>query len=61
MIDTKNRLIKLVNRCDTYEQFEFLTRGRTHWYFAPYVAIGHNVTKEWLREMFNNFKPKGGK
>lgn len=56
MIDTKNRLVKLVNQCTTYEQFEARSISKASWVLAPYVATGHIVTKAWLKEFFNNFK-----
>lgn len=52
MIDTKDRLKKLLKRCQNYEQFERMAIAKSSWVLAPYVAVGHVVTKTWLQAFY---------
>lgn len=59
MIDTKNRLFKLLRQCDSYTKFESRAIAKSGWVLAPYVTAGHIITKAWLIEFY--MLNKGGK
>lgn len=52
MINTKNRLYKLLNNSRTYQEFQAEAVRRSSWVLAPYVQEGHRVDKPWLEQFW---------
>lgn len=52
MINKQNRLFHLLERCETYEQFEQRAISKSSWVLAPYAQDGYIVTRSWLKEFY---------
>jgi hypothetical protein len=53
MIDSRNRLLKLLRQCQTYQEFLSKTVSQSSWVLRPYVLAGEIVTKAWLEQFWN--------
>lgn len=56
MINTKNRLLKVLRQCKTYDEFLAEASRRSSWLIAPYVQAGHVVNKLWLEQFWKSHK-----
>lgn len=51
-----DRLCKLVNKTESYEDFYTRAMSKYRWFIKPYAVAGHKVTKAWLEQFWNNHK-----
>lgn len=56
MRDTKNRLCKLLNECQTFAEFRAAAIHKASWVLSPYVQAGHIVNSPWLVEFWDSHK-----
>lgn len=56
MIDTQNRLRKLVKKSLILEAFIKAASYQSHWYLGPYVGAGHQVNKLWIEAFWITHK-----
>lgn len=56
MINKKNRLCKLLGKCNSFQQFLETVISRSSWFLAPYVSAGENVNRPWIENFWKSHK-----